>query len=343
MPVCGRSVVKRRRKRRYVKSRHLLDAAVDRMGVMSDADLARELGTYREAVTAYRNEHGIPRFRPSEEIPRDELKRIEENLKRGASIKEICEATGRPRCSIRKVAESFGWRRSWLKHAPRGLSHTVGHLTREEIFTHYDAGVSNSEIARQAGVSPERIRQVIAQSGRDSASTKHARVMLERLKEQAERSAQYRAQRSLNRERRKAEHRAYLNLAETMWPNSTIYQIAEAYGLAPNSMSWWIFYGRKNFGLFPKRTRSRTPQDWRDLLAKAHRMWTSHIDKDTIAKEYGVPRRTINRWMRESAHVLNWSSPQASRRRPSISCGPQAPLSGGGARQTRHTNLTRHP
>ena len=94
-------------------------------------------------------------------LPIDVVSRIVESLRRGDQMMVCRGKTGSRISVIRRVAAQIGWRHSWRRRALQ-----VGNQTRASVLASYDAGIEIPDIAREAGVSVQRIRQVAAEEGR---------------------------------------------------------------------------------------------------------------------------------------------------------------------------------
>ena len=175
---------------------------------------------------------------------------ITKRLRQGEPLTKVAQLPGVSRKHIILFAYRLGWTKAWKKPS----TGPVGALSREDIFARFDAGESLVSIARLAGRTLERIRQVIAASGRapirvQRKKTEKQRKELVRQKKRAERAARRQAKRQKWRDAFQRAHELWLK----GW---SMDRIAQDYGLSRGSLGGHIHRGRHEYGLFPRRNAS---------------------------------------------------------------------------------------
>jgi hypothetical protein len=161
---------------------------------------------------------------------------------------------------IKRIADSLGLKDN------RGAkpSDKCGKMTKKEVLDLHKQGVKHPFIAKRAGVSRERIRQIVEKAG----------LVPRRFTQQAElkirkaQKAKDLADRRKERERLKPIHAAaaikkrceYMGKANEMWAKGDWMKvIAKDYKIPMSSLSWYIGFCRKHGaecgspGMFPQR------------------------------------------------------------------------------------------
>lgn len=158
-----------------------------------------------------------------------------------------------------EVCDYIGWGLHW-----RIKKQTVGAMTVEEVKKRYNAGETNEAIAKIAGVSRERVRQVVEREGlRPRLELIHENRMRRAAESQAEQEQKKQASRE-----RKAAQLAKLTEdmaeAQRLWAQgASRSEIAKAYGQNIRTMDWQIHRARKFLGpeWFPYRKDPITGAD----------------------------------------------------------------------------------
>lgn len=231
------------------------------IGQMSDEALSRTSGISRYTIWALRHRLKIPTYRPPPPtipaLQRDEARR---RILARETLSGIARDLGIQWAVLRAYATEVGYDPAWKKLHHKKPSLMVGRMPKAEVLRRFDAGETLDAIATRSGVSRERIRQIADKSGRQPRHiARHQAALLRQSRLIAARQRR-RALRIANK-KRTAERRAktgarYLRKARPLWQRGdSIRTIAQVYGLSPNSMAWWIFSGRKQFGWFPRRRR----------------------------------------------------------------------------------------
>ena len=231
------------------------------IGQTSDVTLSRTSGVSRLTIWELRHRLKIPTYRPSPPtIPaalRDDVRR---RILAREKLTDIARDAGITWTVLRAFATEVGYDPEWKKLHMKKPSLMVGRIPKAEALRRFDAGETLDAIATRSGVSRERIRQIANKCGRQPRHiARHQAALLRRARLNAVRQRQ-RALRIVSK-KRTAERRAkttarYLKKARKLWQRGDLIRaIAKVYGLQPNSMAWWIFIGRKQFGWFPRRRR----------------------------------------------------------------------------------------
>lgn len=227
-------------------------------GRRSDGEIAAAItGGSRSHITTLRRCLGIPRYvRPSMGPAAEEACR--EQIRQGRPLTAIAAALGVPWSSVRRVARTLGWARSWVVRPARGRSNHVGRLAKAEVAALLSEGLTLPAVARRAGVSHQRIVQVRDELGLPSQTERHRRRReLARQRAERERRARRKrwlAERARRPARRRAKLRRFLARARRLYARGwSARRIAAAYGIPTRSMAWWIYIGRTQLGWFPKR------------------------------------------------------------------------------------------
>lgn len=227
------------------------------LGVATDLELTRLSGVSRSLIACVRLVLGIPRSQPpamSPTIRRDCLRR----LRARESVTAISRTTGEPVSRVRALARSIGWEYSWVSRKGDGATKTIGRLPKDKLDHLLAQGLSLTAVAKRAGVSHQRVAQVVKAMGLPSQQVR-MRPWRKKATLAKERWLQVRRERWLkDRARRRAARmpklRHFLSRANRLYGEGlSIGQIAKRYRIPPNSMSWWIFRGRRELGWFPKR------------------------------------------------------------------------------------------
>lgn len=227
------------------------------LGKISDVEISATLGISRTNLILYRRFLGIERFRrPIMVLSPLQRRQVAARLKRGTRSHAVAGELGVSHALVLAVARELGVS---LKSRKR---EAVGTLTRKQICKLLRQRIPLRDIGDLAGVSGERIRQIGRDAGikprmeeiSERASRRRAR-RLARLEKQHQR-------RKIKSEQTKArnlrELARFLRRAQRMWDRElSIRSIAAAYGIAGNSMAWWIHQGRSQLGWFPYRQTGR--------------------------------------------------------------------------------------
>ena len=236
--------------------RQRLKSIRSRLGSVTDTALAAEIDVHRLRVMYYRASFGIPTFvRPTlhMRLSHEQRQIVLAQLQAGSTLTSIIEKTGLTLSSIRPLADSIGWKPQPRIHPPK--KNTVGKLKLDDLLTLYDAGVRQSDLARRANVSRERIRQIINRSGRPAD---HTKKLIQRLERTQKRQADVSRRREIGKAATLKKNRIFLTKANHMWEQQeTTRSIATTYDLSMSSMHRWIYTGRKQFGWFARRKQQK--------------------------------------------------------------------------------------
>lgn len=228
------------------------------IGVEADTELARRSGGPRSQICWIRHSLHIP-ARPAVVITPAQRRECLRRVRARESLKSIAAVTGLTVQTVKTLALPLGWTPEWTKHHARPKrSNTVGRLSRIEMERLLRAGKKLREVADLAGVSAQRIVQVAKAIGMPG---QHELSRPQREKRRRERERE----RELKRRRRAKERaarpakllatlRRYLGRARQLYDKGlSISDIAKRYQIPPQSMSWWLFRGRRQLGWFPRR------------------------------------------------------------------------------------------
>jgi DNA-directed RNA polymerase specialized sigma24 family protein len=221
------------------------------------------------------------------------------SLHAGETIGALTELHGLSWPRLRTIAEHVGWTTSWRRpgcnNSPRAT--LVGTMLVTEVIRRHLAGESLAAIGQDAGVSRERIRQIIK---REHQPSKLTLARERRVVREAKRAA-YQEQRRLARaarfQARVERFRAFIEPARIAWAaGATIDEIAGRFGLSGNAMGWHIHRGRQWLGsdTFPHRMRDEPI--WLTVAEDLRQRWLTGQSKAEIAQQYDVSWRVIASW-----------------------------------------------
>ncbi|MBA3845657.1 MAG: hypothetical protein H0X45_03305 [Planctomycetes bacterium] len=192
-----------------------------------------------------------------------QLRRISARLKAGDSKQAIRRDEKLSYERVDAVARAMGWKRDWLAAAVWDHRRTCV-IDEKEVLKRFDAGETLQAIGERAGITRERVRQIVRDSGRTPRRVAQKPQVEERRRERERQRARARLQRQVDalRRRRDADKRLEKTLtkANALWrAGSSISQIAKTYRVPSNSMGWYIFMARSRLGAqwFPRRIGAR--------------------------------------------------------------------------------------
>lgn len=230
----------------------------DRLGKEPDETLAKEIGIQRSFLRTYRMRLGIatcPRQRlgrPARPLPPQVVNELERLLRSGLPLGRARRQVKLSQIPARKVATMIGWDTSWV--TPPVRDH-VGSMKKSEVVARVHAGESLAVVAERAGVSRERIRQMLVSLGDPGVSKRTRDTRAGLIPDPI---AVRKAAAAERREQRRRDFMAGLTLAKEMWAKGKpTREIADAYGLSTSKMSWRIHAGRKRLKWFPHRIPQR--------------------------------------------------------------------------------------
>ena len=171
---------------------------------------------------------------------------------------------------------------------------TVGCLAKSKAVALYREGVNLLAIARQAGVSRERVRQVLEKAGYTS-QTACIRQLREakrhqRRQELAERQAEKRAKKQQLVAQQVAQWSA-------LWRSGlTVKQMAERLGRSVNAVTGKINHFRRTEAakLFPKRL---IDYDTLPIPSELRRLWASGESIEAISQRYSTSYYQVRNWL----------------------------------------------
>lgn len=234
-----------------------------RLGQMADEEMSRVSGVSRGTVWGLRRRLGIPVYsRVAPEVPAALKAQVRARILAREKLKGIARDMRISWLALRAFATEVGYDPAWKRVHMTPPSKTVGCMTKMDVLRRFDAGETLDSIAKRAGVSRERIRQVAEKAGRHARQAgRHRTAVRRRAKIRAaieRRQAQLPAKMKRTAERRRKKEVRFLTVARKLWRRGqTIRAIAQVYGLTTNSMGWWIYVGRKHLRWFPHRQAQR--------------------------------------------------------------------------------------
>lgn len=229
-----------------------------RLGKEPDETLAKEIGIQRSFLRTYRIRLGIVTCppqnlgRPSPPLPPQVVHELERLLRSGLPLVRARRQLKLSQVAARKAATVIGWDISWVSPVVRDH---VGSMKKSEVVARVHVGESLAVVALRAGVSRERIRQMLVSLGDPGVSkrTRDARAGLI-----PDPIAERKAAAAERREQRRRDFVAGLTVAKEMWAlGKPTREIADAYGVSTSKMSWRIHAGRKRLKWFPHRVPQR--------------------------------------------------------------------------------------
>ncbi|HYE05695.1 MAG TPA: sigma factor-like helix-turn-helix DNA-binding protein [Planctomycetota bacterium] len=201
----------------------------------------------------------VLRVATAKRLDASQLRRIAARLKAGDSKQAIRRAEKLSYERVDAVARAMGWKRDWLAAAVWDHRRTCA-IDEKEILKRFDAGETLQAIGDRAGITRERVRQIVRDSGRTARRIAQKPLVEERRRERERERARAKLQRQVEvlRRRRDADKRLEKHLAKAnaLWRDGrSISQIAKAYRVPSNSMGWYIFMARTRLGAqwFPRR------------------------------------------------------------------------------------------
>ncbi len=201
----------------------------------------------------------VLRIAKAKHLDAAQLRRIAARLKKGDSKQAIRRDEELSYERVDAVARAMGWKRDWLSAAVWDHRRTCG-IDEKEVLTRFDRGETLQAIGDRAGITRERVRQIVRDSGRTPRRVAQKPQVEERRRSRERERVRRRLQRQVDvlRRRREADKRLekYLVKANALWREGrSISQIAKAYRVPSNSMGWYIFMARSRLGAvwFPRR------------------------------------------------------------------------------------------
>lgn len=204
---------------------------------------------------------------PSDPLPgarsaRRSLKSLRERsaimaaLRDGKTLKEVAEKFDKDYGVVRTFAMLAGWSCAWRRGSGKPPLMVGCMLTAKCVDLYVNERKPITEIGRMAGVTRERIRQVLTLSGVAVPSIKREK-WAEARKRRAEEMQKAHAERiRLRKEKRNARYAKWVELWNA-YPNesasATARRIGEATGLNWQHVVVEIHSARKRYGLFPRR------------------------------------------------------------------------------------------
>lgn len=299
-----------------------------RLGQVSDTVLAQETGLYRSFVSTVRAYLGIARCRrQASPLDHPQKEKIITWIKEGKALKWIGQQLAFPISVIRPIAASIGWHRSWVVNTPRRTH--VGRIAIAQVLAWYESGRTLADIGSRAGVSRERIRQVVMREGKEPR-----RVILARIRE-AKAVLKKRAQ-QLKVKQRQSRRLKFLKerlaVAHRLWKQGeSVKDIAHHGHMGLSSLLGYITKARGELGWFTPRIRKKmTDQEtftnpWHQQIQQKHdqmihrqlpalrqqcrlakQMWKSGEKTQAIALRYGMSRSAIGELIRKGRRLLGW-------------------------------------
>lgn len=177
----------------------------------------------------------------------------------GHSIKTASGRTGLHYQKCRKIAIEAGWNVSFRDKKllnKKGLKKST--ISVEEILDRYDKGESQSSIARDAGVSRERVRQIIIENDRLGQREKSRLVK----QSQAPYLNLIKVLKSILKQRKKEENKRIRyesdlvkwQKARELWDQDVeISEMVKELKIKESNLKWYIGKLRSKYGWFPNR------------------------------------------------------------------------------------------
>ena len=286
------------------------------LGTIPDLAFGRKTDLSRSTIVELRARLHIGAYQRSVHVTDAQREEAVRWLRAGKTLTWTAEQMKLSLLRIRRMAREIGWDRSWVPASEVSRrSSTVGCMPVSALLKQFDAGKTLQHIAQQAGVSRERIRQVIEREGRPPrriALARRAAQRAQRLQRYRQRQAVLRVKSKARTQRRTlAKLRTFLRAAQRQWlAGATIRTIAAHYGLTRTAMGWWIFTGRTRLGWFPRRQTVRKRSRSRAKIAPR--------EKTTGRSASGATARNARSVMRHkrTAMTSDAKRPRGSRRRP---------------------------
>lgn len=227
------------------------------VGVETDTAIAQQSRVVRPLITWLRGVLRIPAA-PWRAVAPDRRADCLRRVRARETLVAVSKATGLAITAVRKLAATIGWDRSWTRHHKQPKAAQIGRLSRARIEAELRKGTNRSKLARLAGVSHQRIGQIANAAGIPGRRTILRPVIAAKRAAKARATAKARRRRERERKARAARNRTklrhFLMRARRLHARGfAISAIAKTYGLSANSMSWWLFKGRRELGWFPKR------------------------------------------------------------------------------------------
>lgn len=249
------------------------------------------VGTVRKVAV----EHGVtPRHGCTQWLPVDQRAEVERLLREGVSIMKISLRLGLRKYDVRKVATEIGWTCRWRKIG-QNLRPGVGSLSRAEVVRLYcEESKPLSAVGALAGVTRERVRQVLEQEGVNVASVYRAR-----LAPKQQRQAQIRLEVAERADRRRRENEERLLRWKEEWEASpeepatqTMMRLANESNIPESTVRRLVYRARKERGWFPFKARE-TPvwlqaRPMEDIYAPARVLWDEGLSGPEIARRMGI-------------------------------------------------------
>jgi hypothetical protein len=231
------------------------------LGIRPDKQLAEETGISRSIVMTIRRAIGIRAAVKSAFIIDPQVREdLITALRAGTPLSWAGERLHLSPKRARDVATEIGWDRTWVESSTwqSSKSERIGRLTRTKICALFKQNQTLEQIGNRAGVSRERIRQIVRDAGIEARNVTRAKARFARLLDDVERTVRKQREEPARRKRRQLEQRRhltrFLKKARRLWDaGALIAEIADAYGVSTNSMSWHLHAGRVHLGWFPHR------------------------------------------------------------------------------------------
>lgn len=245
----------------------------------------------------------------------EQLEQFLELLTDGASVAYASRAVGfENQNQAYTVARENDWDRS-MRNAKKYPNHTTPAMLRqrritlseEEILRRYDEGESQTSIAKDAGVSRERIRQIVTEKyDRDG-------VLQKRCKRKKEIAPYIDLIKTLKQVIHQKRHEEAIEARDKRllerWKNVRIWwaqdvpleEIARRLNMKKGSLSWHIGCYRKRYGWFPQREmfghhRDTKMTEEQKLYAKYSSiipLWNGGMTAKQISEELNVSKSYV--------------------------------------------------
>ena len=250
------------------------------VGVQTDTCLSGKMKVSRGTLIAMRQELCIKTVKIAL-WTEAQHKKVREMLLAGQPLTAAAKETGLNYAVARRIAEEIGWSREMVDVSIyyKRQAHT-GSLSIKEVVRLFNQNNSLTDIAKAAGVTHERIRQIVTLEGLESRRTKTRRAAeirkIENDKAKAER-------------RREREHEKIIQL-----------QMREKKALTLRL---------KRRALARKNRMARRVEFQRTLLqtmVRAQKLWNEGVRIRKIADTYGVSKARMAQMIRKSRETRGW-------------------------------------
>ena len=178
-----------------------------------------------------------------------------------------------------------------MTHDGRGL--VVGHLSHVEVIRLRLKDKSLADIAKIAGVTPERVRAALALHGYTSRSPEIVALRVARAKM---RNDAHTARRTQEREVKEALRLREMQKWSKLWKsNHSIPELVTIFGLSHGTVTGKIFqYRLLNKEMFPPR---RLIYDRKPIPKGLQKLWAQNKTIEDIAHKYSTSTKQVERWL----------------------------------------------